>query len=75
MEDYALVKDFAIIIAVAGGVTLLFRWLHQPPILGYLIAGVIIGPYSLPYPSVTDTETIRQLADLGLVLHLFGIGL
>jgi CPA2 family monovalent cation:H+ antiporter-2 len=75
MEDFSLVKDFALIMIVAGAATLLFRRLHQPPILGYLIAGLIIGPYVLPVISVTDIHTIRLLADLGLVVLLFGIGL
>ena len=75
MEELGLVKDFAIIMAVAGAVTLLFRKLHQPPILGYLIVGLLIGPYTLPTPPVTDVDTIRLLADLGLVLLLFGLGL
>jgi len=75
VEELGLVKDFAIIMAVAGAVTLLFRKLHQPPILGYLIAGLLIGPYTLPTPPVTDIDTIRLLADLGLVLLLFGLGL
>ena len=75
MEEFTLVKDFAIIMAVAGGVTLLFRRLRQPPILGYLIAGLIISPYTLPIPLVENIDTIRLLADLGLVLLLFGIGL
>lgn len=75
IEEFTLVRDFAIILAVAGGVTLLFRWLRQPPILGYLIAGIVISPYTLPTPLVQDVDTIRLLADLGLVLLLFGIGL
>jgi len=44
-------------------------------ILGYLIAGVIIGPYVLPLFSITDIDTISMLADLGLILLLFAIGL
>ena len=75
MEEFTLVKDFAIIMAVAGGVTLLFRRLRQPPILGYLMAGLIISPYTFPIPLVENIDTIRLLADLGLVLLLFGIGL
>ncbi|MFC2016545.1 cation:proton antiporter [Chloroflexota bacterium] len=75
VEEFSLVKDFAIIMVVAGAVTLLFRRLRQPPVLGYLIAGVIIGPYALPVPPVTDIHTVRLLADLGLVLLLFGLGL
>ncbi len=75
MEEVALLKDFAIIMVVAGVITLLFRRLRQPPILGYLIAGLLVGPYILPVPLVTDIETISLLADLGLILLLFGLGL
>ncbi len=75
MEEITLVKDFAIIMIVAGAMTLLFRRLRQPPILGYLIAGLLIGPYTLPNPPVTDIHTISLLADLGLILLLFGLGL
>ncbi len=70
-----LVKDVAIIMTVAGVTLLLFRRLGQPPILGYLLAGVIIGPYSFPFPSIDDIETIRLLSDLGLVILLFALGL
>jgi len=75
MDEITLVKDFAVIMVVAGAITLLFRKLRQPPILGYLIAGLIVGPYTLPTPPVTDIHTISLLADLGLVLLLFGLGL
>ena len=75
MEEFSLVKDFAVIMAVAGVVTLVFRRLHQPPVLGYIIAGILIGPYTLPIPPVTDVHIVRLLADLGLVLLLFGLGL
>jgi len=75
MEEITLLKDFAVIMIVAGAVTLLFRLLRQPPILGYLIAGLLAGPYILPVPPVTDLHTIKLLADLGLVLLLFGLGL
>lgn len=74
-DDFGLVRDFAITMAVAGGALVLFRFLRQPPVLGYLLAGVIIGPFTLPNPPVQDVDTIRLLADLGLVLLLFGIGL
>ena len=75
MEELTLLRDFAVIMVVAGVVTLLFRRLRQPVILGYLIAGVIIGPYVLPLFSITDIDTISMLADLGLILLLFAIGL
>ncbi len=70
-----MLRDFAITMAVAGAALVLFRFINQPPALGYLVAGVIIGPYTLPIGPVQDLDTIRLLADLGLVLLLFGIGL
>ena len=51
------------------------RVVGQPPVLGYLVAGLIIGPYTLPTPLITNLDTIGLLAELGLVLLLFGIGL
>ncbi|MFH1383128.1 MAG: cation:proton antiporter [Chloroflexota bacterium] len=75
MEELTLLKDFAIIMVVAGAVTLLFRRLRQPVILGYLITGVLIGPHTLPVPPVEDVHTINMLVDLGLVLLLFVMGL
>jgi CPA2 family monovalent cation:H+ antiporter-2 len=74
-EEFALVRDFAIIMAVAGGVVVLFRRFNQPPILGYLIAGLLIGPFTFPRPPITNLESIRLLVDLGLVLLLFAVGL
>ena len=70
-----LVRDFAIIMAAAGAGLVLFRRLGQPAVLGYLLAGIIIGPFVLPSLSLEDTETVRLLADLGLVLLLFAMGL
>ena len=74
-EDFALVRDFAIIMAVAGAALVLFRRLNLPTILGYLLAGFIIGPFTLPDPPIHNVETIRLLSDLGLVLLLFALGL
>ena len=73
--DAGLVRDFAITMAAAGVVLVLFRQFKEPPVLGYLLAGVIIGPFTLPSPPVQNEETIRLLADLGLILLLFGVGL
>jgi len=60
---------------IAGVVTLILRKLQQPPVLGYLLAGVLLSPYFVPFYSVTDINTIGLLADIGLVLLLFGVGL
>ncbi len=75
VQEFALVRDFAIIMTVAGLAVVVFRRLNQPPILGYLLAGILVGPFTLPHPPVTNTESIRLLADLGLVLLLFALGL
>ena len=61
--------------AVAGVAVVVFRKLNQPPILGYLIAGLLVGPFTFANSPVTNTESVRLLADLGLVLLLFGLGL
>ncbi len=61
--------------AIAAVGLALARLAWQPPVLGYLIAGVIIGPYTLPHPIISNLDTIELLAELGLILLLFGIGL
>lgn len=75
MQGFALLQDFAIIMVVAGVVMLIFRKLRQPAILGYLAAGLIIGPYTATGISVSNVDTITLLAELGLVLLLFATGL
>jgi monovalent cation:H+ antiporter-2, CPA2 family len=75
LEDFSLLRDFALIMVVAGIVTLILRKLRQPPILGYLLAGLLLSPYFVPFYSVNDIHSIGLLADIGLVLLLFGVGL
>ncbi len=70
-----LLQDFAIIMAVAGAAVLIMRQLRQPSILGYILAGLLVGPFTFDNPIVADVDTIRRLADVGLVLLLFGLGL
>ena len=71
-ESY-LLRDFAVIMAAGGAAMLLCRQIKLPPILGYLGAGALLGPFALG--AVHNADTIGLLADLGLVLLLFGIGL
>ena len=75
LEEFSLVRDFALIMVVAGVVTLVLRRLRQPPVLGYLLAGLVLSPYFVPFYSVNDIHSIGLLADIGLVLLLFGVGL
>lgn len=70
-----IVADFAVILVSAAIVTLLFRWLKQPMLLGYLLAGVLIGPYTPPFSFITRIDYLEVAADLGVILLLFGIGL
>lgn len=73
--EIGFIQDIAVIMIVAGAVMVLFRLWRQPPILGYLIAGIITGPFTLPFTLVKDVATIKLLGELGAVLLLFGIGL
>lgn len=75
MHVIAFIHDLAIIMLTAGVVTVVFRLLRQPVVLGYIVAGVLIGPHTPPYSLVTDEETIRTLSELGIVFLLFSLGL
>jgi len=66
--------NLAIVLCVAAVTTVLFQRLRQPLVLGYIIAGLLVGPY-VPFPLVADSDTIHGLSELGVILLLFGIGL
>lgn len=70
-----LIQDLAVILLVAGLTTALFRRLGQPVVLGYILAGFIIGPHTPPFPLVGDPETVQVLAELGVILLMFSLGL
>ena len=70
-----LITDLTLISVYAGLITLLFKWLKQPVVLGYVLAGIIAGPYFTFFPSVTDKENITIWADIGVIFLLFGLGL
>ncbi len=70
-----LVQDLALILLVAAVVTLLFKWLKQPVVLGYIVAGFIAGPHFIYIPSVHDAESIDVWAQIGVVILLFTLGL
>ncbi|TMA71340.1 MAG: potassium transporter [Deltaproteobacteria bacterium] len=76
MEHHANVflTNLAIVLCVAAVTTVVFQRLRQPVVLGYLIAGLLVGPH-VPFPLVADSETIEGLSELGVILLLFGIGL
>lgn len=70
-----LITDLGIILAAAGLTTLLFKWLKQPLVLGYIIAGFLTGPHFTLFPSVTDVHSINIWAEIGIIFLLFGLGL
>ena len=74
-EVPALVNDLALILVVAGIVTLLFKRLKQPLVLGYVVAGFLVSPH-MPYSaSVVDMSSIHLWSDLGVMFLLFSLGL
>ena len=75
MHAEAFIQDLAIIMLIAGIVTLIFHQLKQPVVLGYLLAGVLIGPHTPPFALIHDQQTIHTLAELGVVFLLFSLGL
>tara|TARA_B110001454_G_scaffold219191_1_gene251093 strand:- start:9448 stop:11634 length:2187 start_codon:yes stop_codon:yes gene_type:complete len=64
-----------IILAVAGVVTLLFKKIGQPVVLGYLLAGFLVGPEVSFFPTVQENEEIKIWAEIGVIVLLFGLGL
>ncbi|MFN7095053.1 MAG: cation:proton antiporter, partial [Burkholderiales bacterium] len=69
------IHDMAIIMLIAGIVTVIFHRLRQPVVLGYIVAGVIIGPHTPPFELIQDKHTIKVLAELGVVFLMFSLGL
>ena len=74
-EIPALINDLAYILMSAGIVTLIFKKLKQPLVLGYIVAGFLVSPH-MPYTaSVVDTENVHLWADIGVMFLLFSLGL
>jgi CPA2 family monovalent cation:H+ antiporter-2 len=69
-----IVQDFAVIMIVAAIMILLTYKLKQPMVLGYILAGMVIGPYTPPFPLLQDLDTINIFAELGIIMLLFVIG-
>ncbi len=63
-----------VVLGVAGLTTIVFRRLKQPVVLGYILAGLLIGPH-VPVPVVADPAIVHTLSELGVILLMFGLGL
>jgi len=71
----ALISDLALILGAAALVTLIFKKLKQPVVLGYILVGLFVGPNFKLFPSVMEVESIKTWADIGVIFLLFSLGL
>ena len=71
----ALFFDLALILVTAGVTTVIFKWLKQPLVLGYIVAGFLIGPHFTYFPVVEDPSSVATWSEIGMVFLLFAIGL
>jgi monovalent cation:H+ antiporter-2, CPA2 family len=74
MHEIGFIRDLAVVMIVAGATTILFQRLRQPVLLGYILAGVLIGPHT-PGMLVDDPRAIDDISNLGVVLLMFTLGL
>jgi CPA2 family monovalent cation:H+ antiporter-2 len=70
-----LIRDLALILMAGAITTLIFRKIKQPLVLGYIIAGFLVGPHFHLVPTVIDNENVRILAEIGVIFLLFSLGL
>lgn len=74
MQEIGFIRDLAMVMIVAGATTVLFQRMRQPVLLGYILAGVLIGPHT-PGVLVGDPRAIDDISNLGVVLLMFTLGL
>lgn len=72
---HQLITDLALILGSAGIITIIFKKLKQPVVLGYIIAGLLVSPNFKIFPTIADTDSIRVWADIGVIFLLFSLGL
>lgn len=70
-----LITDLALILGAAAVTTLIFKKLKQPLVLGYLIAGILVGPYFDLFPTVQEKDNIQIWSEIGVIFLLFSLGL
>ena len=74
-ENLKLVSDLALILISAGVTTIIFKLLRQPLVLGYIVAGFLVGPHLNIFPTVADIANIEVWSEIGIIFLLFGLGL
>src|SRR6266704_6156089 len=73
-DAHEFLKSLTIVLGVAAVTTVVFQRLRQPVVLGYIIAGLIVGPH-VPIPLVADPVVVQTLSELGVILLMFSLGL
>ena len=68
-----LIADLGLILAAAGITTLIFKRIRQPLVLGYILAGLLVGSHLSFFPSVTDTKSINIWGEIGVIFLLFSL--
>ena len=71
---HGFLQTLAAVLCIAAVTTILFQRLKQPVVLGYLLAGMVVGPY-IPIPIRAESHTVEELAELGVILLMFSLGI
>ena len=74
-EDLHLLSDLALILISAGVVTIIFKLLKQPLVLGYIVAGFLVGPHFGLFPTVVEQNSVEEWSEIGIIFLLFALGL
>ncbi len=74
VDAHAFLQALAVVLCTAAVTTVVFQRLHQPVVLGYLLAGLVVGPH-VPIPLVADPRIVHTLSELGVILLMFSLGL
>src|ERR687883_297765 len=69
-----IVQDFAVIMIVAAIMLIITHKFRQPMVIGYIVAGMIVGPYTPPFSLISSVQTVNVLSELGIIMLLFVIG-
>ena len=70
-----ILQDFAVIMIIASVMTLIFYRLKQPVVIGFIVAGIIIGPYTPPFSLIHNLDVLNLFAEMGVILLLFSVGM
>src|SRR6266404_2207547 len=75
LTSHTFLEDLAMVLCVAAITTVIFQKIRQPVVVGYLLAGIIVGPHVTIIPLLADSERIHTLSELGVILLMFALGL